>query len=272
MSSKLIRQSFLGENSNEILGNSKIAFTGLGGGGSHVVQQYAHLGLGNFVLLDFDRIEESNLNRLVGATARDVRDSKRKTTIAKRLIKSINPDANVIICNTPWQESSQYLRDCDLIYGCLDTFSQRRDLELFARRFIIPYIDIGMDVHYAGNQFSISGQVILSMPGGLCMHCMKFLREDLLEKEAAKYGDAGGKPQVIWPNGVLASTAVGLGVQLLTPWHQTKAGSIYLEYDGNMGVVYPSPRMKYLEGVVCQHFLDAESMGDPFYSTGFNRS
>lgn len=266
MKEKTLRQGFLGEQSDEVFTNSKIAFIGLGGGGSHAIQQFAHLGLGNFLLIDFDIIEETNLNRLVGATVQDVLNKELKTTIAERIIKQVNPEASVKVINTTWQESAKHIRDCDLVFGCLDSYHQRRDLEIFTRRYLIPYIDIGMDVYKISNSYSISGQVILSLPGSICMHCMKFLRDDVLAKEAEKYGDAGGKPQVVWPNGVLASTAVGIGVQLLTSWHHKSSGSIYLEYDGVLGTINPSPRMRYLDKVTCNHFHDTESMGDPFYA------
>lgn len=261
-----LRQSFLGVHSDDIFAKAKIGFIGLGGGGSHLVQQFAHLGLGNFLLVDFDRIEDTNLNRLIGGTVNDVKNRQLKSNIARRMIKRINPEASVKISNKQWQESIRQLRDCDLIYGSLDSFQQRRDLEVFTRRFLTPYIDIGMDVHKINDIHSISGQVILSLPGSLCMHCMSFLNEECLTKEAQKYGAAGGNPQVVWPNGVLASTAVGIGVKLLTAWHPKKTGSIYLEYDGVVGTVSTSSRMKYLENTVCTHFKDTEGMGDPFYA------
>ena len=75
------------------------------------------------------------------------------------------------------------------------------------------YIDIGMDVH-GEKPPVIGGQVVLSSPGRLCMRCMGLLTEAKLAEEAARYGKAGSRPQVVWPNGVLASTAVGLGVEL----------------------------------------------------------
>lgn len=72
-----------------------------------------------------------------------------------------------------------------------------------------------------------------SMPNGPCMRCMGFLTEDVLGAEAAKYGDVGGRPQVDWPNGVLVSTAVGLAVDWVTNWTNSKKTHSYLEYDGN---------------------------------------
>ncbi len=46
-----------------------------------------------------------------------------------------------------------------------DSFIEREQLERFARRHLIPYIDIGMDVHELGGEqyFLIGGQVILSI-------------------------------------------------------------------------------------------------------------
>src|SRR5258708_17565196 len=68
---------------------------GLGGGGSHVVQQLAHLGVGKFVPVDDDIIERKNLNRLLCGTAADAKVGRAKTEIAERVITSINLDAIV---------------------------------------------------------------------------------------------------------------------------------------------------------------------------------
>lgn len=73
-------------------------------------------------------------------------------------------------------------------------------------------------------------------------------------REAALYGDAGPRPQVIWPNGILASTAVGIAVDLLTDWTCSIRGAVYLMYDGNSGTITPHPRLVYHDGVPCPHF------------------
>ncbi len=168
------RQSFLGPDSEKVFADCTACLVGLGGGGSHLAQQLAHLGLGNFRLIDPDSVEESNLNRLVGAKAEDAAKSSRKTIVAERLITNVNPHARVEATSKKWQECHQLLRDCDVIFGCVDAYRDRHELEITARRYLIPYIDIGMDVHSIGNEFSVSGQVILSMPGALCMRCLGF--------------------------------------------------------------------------------------------------
>jgi molybdopterin-synthase adenylyltransferase len=116
-----------------------------------------------------------------------------------------------------------------------------------------------MDVHGAEGGFSLSGQVILSMPGCLCMRCLGFLRDGLLAREAENYGAAGGRPQVVWANGVLASAAVGVFTQLFTPC------CVYLEYNGNNQTVTTSNRLSHMAGKKCSHFVQFYDLGDPFW-------
>src|SRR5207247_9649075 len=125
------------------------------------------------------------------------------------------------------------LRDCDVVFGCVDGYSAREAIERFSRRFLIPYIDVGMDVTPMAPGFVVSGQVILSSPGEPCFRCLGFLNDDLLAGEAQRYGAAGDRPQVVWSNGALASAAVGIFVQLVTPWHPQHRPTETLEYDGS---------------------------------------
>jgi len=260
----LLRQSFLGRDSDTILNASRVGIVGLGGGGSHIAQQLAHIGVGRFALCDPQRIEDTNLNRLVGATRADIEQQTTKVTIAGRVILNINPAAEITPVAKPWQADPEVLRECDVIIGCLDSFRARDELERLTRRFLIPYIDIGMDVHALEKGYLITGQVAVSMPAGPCLWCMGLITEELLSEEAGQYGAAGGRPQVIWPNGILASTAVGLFVQLNTPWGRTGVDAlpILLEYDGNVHTVVPSNKLKFLKRRRCPHH---QGFGDPFF-------
>jgi hypothetical protein len=129
-----------------------------------------------------------------------------------------------------------------------------------------------MDVHDLGNkQYLIGGQVILSMPGKPCLRCSGLITDERLALEASKYGAAGSRPQVVWSNGVLASTAVGLVVQLLTPWFKGLPEFVYLDYDGNLGTITPNGRMSLLQEKVCKHHPPEET-GDPLFDVrDFNR-
>ncbi len=261
MKNRLDRQQFLGAKSDQVLAATRIGVAGLGGGGSHIVQQGAHVGIGTFCIFDPDHVEDTNLNRLVGATERDVDEKTPKVLVAKRVIQSVNARASVIPIQDRWQADDVLLRSCGVVFGCVDRFDEREELEEYCRRFLIPYIDIGMDVHAVGDQFAVSGQVILSLPGGPCMKCMGFFDGDNDEKPA--YLDAGGRPQVIWPNGVLASTALGLLMQLLTPWSKQPI-TPYLEYDGNSHQIQRSKQLDFIKGT-CSHFPE-DAVGDPFWT------
>src|SRR5882672_11051460 len=96
------RQSFLGTRAEDILANTRATIVGLGGGGSHIAQQLAHVGVGEIRLLDPDKIETSNLNRLVGATELDVQERRPKVEIAHRTIKGIRPWATVPTAQRKW--------------------------------------------------------------------------------------------------------------------------------------------------------------------------
>jgi molybdopterin-synthase adenylyltransferase len=263
MSNRAARQSFLGAESEEILTASSVAIVGNCGGGSHVAQQLAHVGIGHFVLIDPDVTEVVNLNRMIGSRPEDAKAARYKTDVLRRLIRSICPQAKVQSLVHKWQDCADVLRGCDLVFGCLDGYGNRGELEAYCRRFLLPYIDVGMDVTGVGSHYVISGQIITSLPGRACMRCMGFLTEELMAREAARYGDAGPRPQVVWPNGVLASIAAGIGVHLLVPWSQEPLCP-YLNYDGNRQLVMPSNRLSHIDVSNCSHY-PAHQVGDPFW-------
>ncbi len=254
------RQSFLGPGAEEAIARVTIGVSGLGGGGSHVVQQLAHIGFQNYVLYDGDTVEESNLNRLIGATAADALAETPKLHLAKMMIYALQPRAKIrgFACN--WQECPEPMRECQIVIGGVDSYKGREELEIACRRYLMHYIDIGMDVHGTEGPV-IGGQVIQSSPGGLCMRCMGFLTEEKLAQEAGRYGDVGPRPQVVWPNGVLASTAVGLAVDLVTNWTQKQRSHAYLVYDGNEGTVKDSVTLRNLKKP-CDHYSLGD-VGDP---------
>lgn len=254
------RQGFLGEGCQLKIAECVVGIAGLGGGGSHIAQQLAHLGFKKFRLFDPDIIEDSNLNRTVGATEADIEARTSKVDIASRLITGVQPNAEISKSKSPWQDVASKLNGCDILFTCLDGFDERRQIEAQARRYLIPLIDIGLGVVRSRDEPPyMAGQVILSMPGYACLTCMSFLNERAFELEAGEYGAAGPRPQVVWANGVLASTAVGLGVDLITDWTRSIRGPAYLDYRANTGLIQFHDRLKYVPEK-CKHF-DLKTVG-----------
>lgn len=259
------RQSFLGDGAQARIEACTAGIIGLGGGGSHIAQQLAHIGFQNYVLYDPDTPEDSNLNRLISAKVRDVKNRTPKIQIARRVIRGLQPNAKIQMIKGRWQENPLPLGSCDIIFGCVDGYKGRQELEIFSRRHLIPYIDIGIDVAKVDPQPPVlSGQVIASIPGGPCMWCLGFLTEKKLAVEANKYGDAGHNPQVVWANGVVASSAVGIAVDLITGWTGATHDVIYLSYEGNSGQVLPHKRLTFVQRP-CPHFTN-DQVGEPRFT------
>ncbi len=248
------RQSFLGENHEEVLAMQTVGIVGLCGGGSHIAQQLAHIGAGSFVIADFDFVEDTNLTRMVGSCPKDAEINEQKTTVIKRLINTIKPNTKVEVITDSWLSSYDMFQKCDVIFGCVDNYLERSNLESFCRKNSILYIDIGMDVHSTINGFLISGQIIVSKPDGVCMHCLGFLNDEIIAQEQNNYGAAGYKAQVIWPNATLASTAVAQYIASILPWSPDVKVPEMIHYDGNRHSLIVSSKLANLRAKGCPHY------------------
>ena len=79
------------------LSKATVLVCGLGGVGGTALEALARSGVENFVLIDFDTIAPSNLNRQILFTYDDI--GKNKVEIAKKRILSINPECSIAILN-----------------------------------------------------------------------------------------------------------------------------------------------------------------------------
>lgn len=77
-------EMLIGNEGMEKLNDAKVAVFGLGGVGSFVCEGLARGGVGNFILIDYDKIDESNINRQLIATTKTV--GKYKADLMKERI------------------------------------------------------------------------------------------------------------------------------------------------------------------------------------------
>ena len=83
----------LGEDNFNKLQDKVIAVFGLGGVGGTALEALARTGFQHFIIVDFDKVDPSNLNRQILYTSKDI--GREKVEAAKERILSINPDADV---------------------------------------------------------------------------------------------------------------------------------------------------------------------------------
>src|SRR5450830_918533 len=98
----------------------RIGIVGLGGTGSLVAQQLAHLGIRDFILIDPDTLESTNLNRVVNALPSDL--GQPKVEIAAKYIRAVSSDARVacIQGDVIQSRTAKELQSADIIFGCTD--------------------------------------------------------------------------------------------------------------------------------------------------------
>jgi molybdopterin/thiamine biosynthesis adenylyltransferase len=164
----------LGPAAQRRIANLRVAVVGLGGTGSQGVQQLAHLGVRDFVLVDDDRVEETNLPRLAGAKWWDARLRRRKAAVARRTIRGLAPRARIESPGTLRTTAAlRALRDVDAIIGCVDNDGARLILSETAATYLTPYLDLGVGIEESGASSStaIGGRVAFYMPGGPCIAC-----------------------------------------------------------------------------------------------------
>lgn len=202
------------------LRHARVGIVGVGGTGSHVVVQLAHLGIGHLVLVDDDVIERSNLSRIVGATAADV--GQTKVDVLASVVARIRHETTVeSLPESVLEMNTDALATCDLIVCCTDNHGSRAVLTELAAQYLVPLVDLGIEVQRAHTGTRAGGGVRVVRPGEPCLHCMGVLdpaivREDFLTndqrlEEAARgylHGVAEPAPSVVALNGVVSSLAV----------------------------------------------------------------
>ena len=130
----------IGKQGIKKLQNSKVAIFGLGGVGSYVVEGLSRAGVGNFILVDNDKINPSNINRQIIATTKTV--GKPKVVVEKERILEINPEANVEIIEEFFTKDSKEIFDNTFSYiiDAIDTTSSKIELIVRANKLNIPII------------------------------------------------------------------------------------------------------------------------------------
>ena len=115
-------QKVIGSNNLELLAKKSVLILGCGGVGGYVAEALARSGIGQIILVDYDVVEESNINRQIIALSSTI--GKYKVDVLEERIKDINQDCKVIkvksfIDNDNYLDLFQY--KIDFFIDCCDT-------------------------------------------------------------------------------------------------------------------------------------------------------
>ena len=147
------------------LKNSKVLLIGTGGLGAPLAMYLAAAGVGTIGIVDFDFVDESNLQRQIIHSTRDV--GRPKIASAKDSIKAINPNVNVIAIETRLtsENALDIIKDYDVVADGTDNFPTR---------YLVndACVLLGKPNVY-GSVFRFEGQVsVFGAKDGPCYRCL----------------------------------------------------------------------------------------------------
>jgi molybdopterin-synthase adenylyltransferase len=213
--SRQIMLPSIGIEGQERLLNSRVLMIGMGGLGSPASMYLAAAGVGELVLVDFDKVDLSNLQRQIAHTTDRI--GTNKAVSAKQTLLSLNPGCNIIAIDhrLTTEELTYQVANADLVVDCSDNFNTRFAINGVCVANRTPLVS-GAVIRLEGQVSVFTGQ-----PGDPCYHCL--------------YGDGNEVDETCVENGVLAPIAGIIGsiqateaIKILTSIGTTLNGKLLL--------------------------------------------
>ena len=131
-------QLLFGDDGVQKLRNATVMVVGCGAVGSFAIEALARSGIGHLVLVDFDNVELSNINRQLFALESTV--GMPKVDVAATRIRDINPDIHVNAINMFFDANNAPDVCPDYIIDAIDTVESKIALYKWAHNHNIPFI------------------------------------------------------------------------------------------------------------------------------------
>jgi molybdopterin-synthase adenylyltransferase len=274
------RQQIFGDASQTQLGHLRVALIGCGGIGSIFAELLSRLGVKNWVLIDPDRLEVSNLNRMIAATPEMADQRWYKVHYVKHLIKRIY-DVGSCVKTIPASVESELARQeiatSDLIVVATDNHLSRKVTQELALEYMRPLVCLGthIDVKPDNTPRMYCRVTVPPLGGGWCLMCGNIINLQRAALESAPpeinqvvaqggYLDGINDPAVFWLNSMCASTGVGV-------IHGMVSG--FLNVDRGIDWIYEFPgcnwhqtNIDYLENPDCYFCSSCREMGSKHFT------
>ena len=144
---------------------ARVTVVGCGALGNEVLKNLALFGFRHLVVVDFDRVESSNLSRSVFFTTEDAWLKRKKVDVVAERLKAMNPGIDVqgIFGDIAYEVGLGLIRSMDVVIGCVDNRWARYCINRLCMRAGIPWVDGGID--------GLEGTARVFMPGKNCYAC-----------------------------------------------------------------------------------------------------
>ena len=134
-------EKIIGSENLSLLKEKKVLVLGCGGVGSYVVEALARSGIGTLILVDYDTVEVTNINRQI--MAYDSTIGQAKVDVLEKRVKDIHPDCTVIKLNEfidSDQISNLFQYSVDYLVDACDTVKTKKDVILECIQRKVPFI------------------------------------------------------------------------------------------------------------------------------------
>lgn len=243
----------LGKAGQEALSGLHVAIVGMGGTGSVAFLQLGHLGVRRITVIDGDRVEASNVSRILGATADDAGRTW-KVEVAARYAEclGIGTEVRCLRGHLGKDVSPEEIEGCDLVLSCVDRHLPRALLNRLSYEKAVLLIDMGIAfrVDAEGRVTTGSGRVVVIGPGRRCLACWGHIDPNRIRIESLSESDrarevANGyidgveipQPSVVAFNTAVAGAAVVEFMRLVTAFAGADDPPNRLSFDFESGTV-----------------------------------
>ena len=164
----------------------RIGVVGAGSVGSAVCEALARMGAGSILVMDYDRVQEHNLDRMLGASAGDVGLPK-IDVVGRNMRMSATLDGldcKVSDASVAEQEGAALAKDCDVLFSCVDRPWPRDVLNRLSYSCLIPVVDGGIFIHSDGKKLSDAVYRAQTVgPGRACLGCLGALDAGQVQRD-----------------------------------------------------------------------------------------
>lgn len=123
----------------------KVLIIGVGGVGQHVATYLVTNGVTNLTIVDYDKVELSNLNRQILLTESDI--GKSKVDVVKRALLAKNSESHIEAVNLKVDDSNidSLVKGYDLVIDAVDNWKSKLVIAKGCKDNKIPFLHIGVD-------------------------------------------------------------------------------------------------------------------------------